>query len=204
MRARTTRGDTGGFTLPELLVAMSLFALLVALAWPALHAALLARRHVTQSVAHLRELQDAVQTLDDDLHQAVARPVRDADGNPRAALLTGGGALLALTRYGIALHPERPAPALRRVVYRLAGGKLLRQVWQAADRTQATPSVTRVLLHGVDSVTLRFLAMVWHDAWPPPYAPAGALMPRAVDLRIAVEGVGTLRRVIVLAGGAGP
>ncbi|MCQ8131101.1 PulJ/GspJ family protein, partial [Methylomonas rivi] len=64
----------GGFTLLELLVAMAIFAIMAVMAYGGLKTVIDTRRATQAKAAQLRQLQQALYLLNEDLQQAVSRP----------------------------------------------------------------------------------------------------------------------------------
>lgn len=198
-RAQKARPDPG-FSLLELLVAMAVFAVIALLAWSGLDT-LARNRHVLAAErARLSALQQTVGQLERDLRQAVARPARDASGLDLPALL-GQPSALELTRLAPGSGWQSPLPVLERIGWRCSDGELQRLRWAVPDRAANTRSLRETRLAGVTDCQWRYLDRVPSATWPPRGA-ALERLPRAVELRFTLDGVGELRRVIELADNA--
>jgi general secretion pathway protein J len=201
------RDPSRGFSLVELLVAVAVFAALAAIAYGGL-------ANVARTRAALAERQDrfadvvrAMSDLERDLSQAVSRPVRGNYGEPRPAL-AGGGDHVELTRLGFANPLAEARSNLERVVYAFADHSLRRGRWSALDRAPRSAPRERELLDRVTSLRLRYFGAdgEWREAWPPRALPAQAapdvalesLLPRAIEVRLVLDDLGELRRVIEL------
>jgi general secretion pathway protein J len=192
-----------GFTLIELLVALAVFASMAALAYGGLNAVARAKQALAEESATLARLQFALGLIERDLRSAVDRPVRDAFGGERPALVgTRGG--IELTRLGAGLGTLSGAPLVERVGYQVEGRRILRQRWAVLDRAPGSLPEVRPLLEAAGDAEFRFLdpSGRWHGQWPPPTGADGRL-PRAVELRLDPPGLGELRRVIALPGAEG-
>jgi len=195
-----------GFTLLELLVALSIFALLAAMAYGGLNTVLKARAATDLQAARLTQLQNTFFWLGRDLTQTVNRPVRDEYGDLQPALMgvEMGDYRLALTRGGWLNPADRPRGGLQRVAYGLRDDQLLRVYWNVLDRAQDSPPQESVLLDGVERLELRYLdaQKQWSDAWP--NAAAGAAPntapPRAVEVTIETKAEGRITRLFGVAG----
>ena len=197
-----------GFTLVEVLVATAVFAAMAALAWGGLDAVIRAREVLVAEQNAFAQLQRAVNALERDLTAAVARPVRGNYGEPLPALL-GDADHLELTRLGYS-GPDGARSALERVLYQADAKKLRRGRYPVLDRAPGTVPVFNDLREGVRSFRLRYMAQNggWLDTWPPRDSPLEA-MPRAVEFRIDVEGLGEISRLVettgrISTGGASP
>lgn len=136
---RVTR--TTGFTLLELLVALSIFALVSTMAYGGLQVVLENRSRVVAEGERLGELQLAMGIIERDLAQLAQRSWRDQWGDlhppfaydvldrpPRLELVTTGG---------------RPGPQrsrLTRIGYELEDGVLYRLIWNHLDGTPEEPT----------------------------------------------------------------
>jgi len=191
MNERLSRQGTG-FTLLELLIAMAVFAIMATMAYGGLRAVMQTRQDSQNRARQLREAQQAFYWLNEDLQQAVARPVRDELGDSRPAFQGGTGEdVLSLTRNTPTWLPGAAGRSnLQRVVYRFKNGILYRGVWNALDRTPQSQISQRRMLEA-HSVQLRFYGGEWSGYWPV----AGAALPRAVEVSVELPGLGKLRRV---------
>lgn len=205
MNARCFPAAARGFTLLELLVALSIFAVLALLAYGGLTGMLNARAQSDEHAEALRRLQLAYRTLGRDLEQWVPRRVRDEYGQDQPALTAGMdiGAALELTRGGWRNPAEQPRSTLQRVAYSLQDDALVRSTWLNLDRPADAQPVERDLLEGVKEIQLRLLdaSGVWQERWPPsgqlvpPQAEAAlpAPVPRALEMVLTTERWGELR-----------
>lgn len=180
----------GGFTLLELLVAMAIFAIMAVMAYGGLKTVIDTRRATQAKAAQLRQLQQALYLLNEDLQQAVSRPVRDELGGGEEAFRGGNGReLLSLTRAVPTLPPDGGRSRLQRVGYRFESGKLYRLVWNTLDRTQQSRPLRKRILDA-DGVQIQFFGSEWTGSWP---LSAGAI-PKAVEVIFSLSGMGDIRR----------
>lgn len=188
-----------GFTLIEVLVAVALFATMAALAWGGLNAVLRTRTQLAAAQQDFADTVKAVGQLERDLRGAMARPVRGNYGEPLPAL-RGEADRVELTRLGFA-HPQNEARAsLERVLYQLDAKKLQRGRFAVLDRAAGSAPAMSDLRGGVKSFRLRYLdnGGRWQETWPSRDGDPDAL-PRAVEFRLDIEGLGEVRRVVELA-----
>jgi general secretion pathway protein J len=196
-----------GFTLLEMLVALAIFAVLGAIAYTGLNAVLRTRASVDQAAGRLAALQTTLNRMQRDIEQAVLRPIRDAYGDSRPALL-GGGTYelpLELTRGGWSNPLQRRRATLQRVAYRVQNNQLIRMSWPVLDRAPDTKPYESRLLTQVDSLRIRFLGSdhQWHTYWPilgTDGTPQNAL-PNAVEVTLNLHDWGQITRVFALGAG---
>ena len=193
-----------GFTLFELLVATSIFAIISYMGYSGLMQVMNARAHTGIMEARLAELQLAFLHLERDIQQSVNRPIRDLYGTPRAALVGDdlGDFRLELTRTGRRNPAQAPRSALQRVAYVVEDENLSRVTWPVLDQAQDTSASRTNILGGVSRLEINYLdtANNWANTWPPLLAQADALpgLPRAVRVRIELEDIGEIERIFIL------
>ncbi len=198
-----------GFTLLEMLVAITIFAVVSAMVYGGQVAVLKAKAVTERQALHLKQLQLAMLMLERDISQHLLRPVRDDYGDSQPPMVASdyGDFRLTLTRAGWQNPLNLPRSTLQRVAYGVKEEKLTRYSWPMLDRAQGSEPYEVVLLEQVREFQLRFLdeKREWQGQWPPQSAAASAappvVMPLAVELVFELEGWGTFRRVIPTVGG---
>lgn len=181
-----------GFTLLELLVALTVFAIMASAAYSGLHYILLTQAALDAHQQRLAALQFAMYRLEQDITQAIPRSIRDAYGAQQPAMLGGNlrDEILILTRHGWDNPLDQPRATLQRVAYRLQHQQLLRLHWIVLDG--GTPQVAQqlALLDQVHAVQVRFLNAQrhWQNTWPPQNViPSHASLLELTQLPLAVE-----------------
>ena len=184
-----TRHSEAGFTLIELLVALAIFALI------SVAGVMLLRSGSDTQIAVKKRLEEMAlsnrltNSLEGDLAQAIARPVRDQSGQPVPAFTQSEAsvpnALFGFVRAGWSNLDAAPRAGLQRVVYILEGGALKRLSWPMLDGT--APTDAAVLLEDVTSATVEFRddKGAWRDDWTATDADA---LPRAIALNVDLVG----------------
>ncbi len=195
-----------GFTLLELLIAITIFAVVAALAYGGLATVLRARQETSASALQLRALQQAVFLIERDTTQLVVRPIRDEYGDRQPALY-GGDGRIEFTRGGWANPAGQVRSELQRVAYLVRDHQLIRDSWQVLDRAPDSVPYEAPLLDDVTDLQLRFLdeKNEWTDSWPPldrsTTSPAATVPPpRAAEITLVTARWGTITRLIRLPG----
>lgn len=195
-----------GFTLLEVLIAISIFALLALGTYRMLSSVLASDETVRRNELQLRELQRAFSVLEQDLAQAGPRPIRDAFGDVQPALLgESEPQALELSRLGWRNPLGSARSNWQRVRWQLDGETLQRRYWNVLDQAvDSQPQVQQVLSH-VRSYKLRYLDSQgnWLSQWPPEGMNANASgamqrLPRAVEISLEHAHYGLLTRVLRL------
>jgi general secretion pathway protein J len=193
-----------GFTLLELLIAISIFALLSLMAYSALSSAVRQRQQGEQEAYEMKGLQMGLLWLERDLQQAVDRPVQAGGELEPAFEYRPLDGLLSLTRTGWSNPLGQARGQLQRIAYRFDKGKLYRDNWFHLDRLADEPPQEAVLLEGLEDWKLRFMNFnrQWQEQWPPRDANGVVTeaLPLAVEFRFRKQGWGEIRRIVRLAG----
>jgi len=192
-----------GFTLLELLIAITIFSIMATFAYAGLDIILDTKQQTEQHLERLAKMQLGLHLMQMDIEEAVDRPVRDEYGDTQPALRSGGlsNQLLELTRSGYANPMKLPRSQLQRVAYQLEEKTLYRLTWPALDRAQGAEPRRQKLFDGVESLTLSFLdeKLERQTSWPPGAQvgenAASSALPKGVELVIETDHMGTLRRV---------
>jgi len=197
-----------GFTLIEILVAVLIFAIMSVIALTGIKSVSDAQQMSQKVTADLQQLQNTLFYLEQDLHYALDRPVRDELGDELPAIIAGNtvGQGIQLTRIGQRNPQGLNRSSLMRIGYRLRENELLRERYARLDRTAEQPSQTRVLMQNIEEFEYRFLHTKdgrpdWSSFWPPIRSEPGPIaLPRAVEIRIKHTSLGDITRLIDLPG----
>jgi len=196
---------TQGFTLLELLVAISIFAVLSLTAYSGLDSAIKQKRVGEAQAEKLRRIQISLLHMERDLQQAVNRGSRSG--------LTDEAALeynplepahLKLTRTGRSNPLGRSRGHLQRIGYMLKDNKLHRMTWLQLDSLSGEEPQQGILLDDVEEWKLRLMdsQQKWHESWPQ-RGPNGQVLeplPIVVEMTLTLKGWGEIRRLIKMVG----
>jgi len=193
-----------GFTLLEMIVAISIFAVIAALSYGTLNRTTTIANNLNTHFSKAATLQIFFLQLHRDIVGIVNRPVRDGVGDPEAAFLANPdqppatGELLRITTSNV--DPSSDSyQHLVRVAWRLRNNKLFRVQWQVLDRDQDSIELSRMMLDKVENVTLQYF-QERKDA--PPAAVSEwfrkSTLPKGLEISITVNGV-KYRRVFFVA-----
>jgi len=204
MLLRSKLIKTQGFTLLELLVAMTIFAIMAAIAYGGLNNVMLAREQTDKHAEQLHQLQLAVNWITRDIEQTVDRGVRSEYGEFMPALLGNDfeGYLIELTRGGWRNPANQARSNLQRVAYAVKDEQLVRAYWRVLDRAEDSKPYENVLLDGVKGVEIRYLASdnEWYTSWPAQLPGAATntppVLPKAVEFNIDTKQFGKITRLL--------
>ncbi|WP_404362931.1 type II secretion system minor pseudopilin GspJ [Marinobacter sp.] len=200
----------GGFTLMEVLIAITITAVIGLGVWQVISGIVLSRDRVDSVAGEFESLQRAFLLLERDIHQIVNRPVRNIYGDFEPALSTRDEAyVFTLTRQGWRNPLGHKRSELQRSAWEYTGDELHRRYWVSVDRGQEEGSQNVRLLENVDAFTVRFLDRErnWTENWPPDNEggpPAGSdsspqrPLPLAMEVTLSHRRFGNLARLFSL------
>lgn len=220
---------SAGLTLIELLIAMSIFAVMAVSMFIAFDNVQRAREITDQSSARLRQYQSAFNRIGQDLQQINPRFTRDEYGDAQYALRLDGDGSLLFTRSGwtrSAFFNKYPRSEMQRVQYYLENGDLMRAYWRSLDAAPGEQPERTRLLTGVSELKFRFFYRdnsdpnnpdqpKTIDQWPPqetlPASPpepafipadkAFLILPSAIEMALTTDDLGAISRSYLVADG---
>lgn len=149
-----------GFTLLEILVALSVFAILATLTSSVMYHAFNTRALVTQQADRLSAVQLAMARIQRDTQQITTRTVRGNQLHVIPAFI-GRTDYSEFTRSGEANpNDNTPLSTFRRIAYVCHDNQLIRRSWDAADTPNRQRFQDTVLLDKLNQCKLAYLA---HD-----------------------------------------
>ena len=193
-----------GFTLMEMLIAVTITAMIGLGVWQVLSGVINARDRVDEVADEFAELQSTIMLFERDIKQIINRPARDIFGDVQPALTSRNEPFnLLLTRQGWRNPLGQRRSELQRVAWEYDGNALVRSYWPALDQGQEDNRRQTQVLEGLMTFKLRFLDSnrQWQDNWPvqEPSASAEApALPAGLELTIEHDRFGTLERLFVL------
>lgn len=157
---------TVGFTLLELLVAITVLSIVSLIAWRGLDSLVHTRERLQPEAEGVRELLVAFGQLERDLAQVVNTAFVPLS-TPPVAVRSGAATVLEMMR--VAPHTEGEPSAVQLIVYEVRDGRLMRLSSAPMTTLGARPSAALVetpLLTGVQTLSVRF----WQpgSGWAPP------------------------------------
>ena len=204
IQAGNIHGHQRGFTLIELLVALVILTLLSVAGYRGLDAVLQTRERVSAETRKWQHLAFFFARMNQDIAQAVQRPVRDEDGAIVRAAWVGNAvtvgendAELIFTRAGI---PDQGAAlqAPQRIAYRLEQGSIVMLRWPSLDQQPRVKPVRYPVLEGVRDFKLRYLDKdgVWQLQWQ--YPTDLTKLPLATEVTLTLASGEVITRLFAL------
>ncbi|HEV8077754.1 MAG TPA: type II secretion system minor pseudopilin GspJ, partial [Marinobacter sp.] len=197
-----------GFTLMEMLIAVTITAMIGLGVWQVLNGVINARDRVDEVADEFAALQHTMLLFERDMNQMINRPARDVFGDMQPALTSRSEPFnLLLTRQGWRNPLGQRRSNLQRVAWEYDGNALVRSYWPALDQGQDDNRRQAQVLEGLKTFKLRFLDSnrQWRDNWPVQEPITGTrtvseapALPLGLELTIEHDRFGTLERLFVL------
>jgi len=191
-----------GFTLLEVLIAISIFALMSIAAYQILQGVIrsgeISKRHNDSLV----KIQRAMLIIEQDFTQIVARASRtEGEDEDSTRVLRVAESLFESEDQGIEFtrlgwtNPLNllPRSNLLRVRYRLFEGQLQRQYFLYPDIISGQEPETQPLLDDIDKLSFRFWSDDWQDSW----SDEGNL-PTGIEITFSSKQFGEIKRVFLI------
>lgn len=198
-----------GFTLMEMLIAVTITAVIGLGVWQVLGNVVSSRDRVNEVADQFDAVQRTMLLLERDITQIVNRPGRDIYGDFNPALTSREDDFaLMLTRQGWRNPLGTRRSTLQRVAWEYTGDELRRRYWVSVDQGQEDNSQDTVLLSDVTGFTVRFLddERNWRDNWPDDASMASLSpgtrptipLPLGIEITLEHERFGELVRTFTL------
>jgi general secretion pathway protein J len=187
--------------LTEVLIALTIFALIAAAGTAVMGVSIDSRFAVKAASERLAEVQRMRALLKADVSQAVARPLAGGDGlvplRTRATVGADPTLVLALTRTGAGVGLDEDGSGLIGIEYHLVEDRLERRVRPHPDAPGL--GVVQVVATGVTVAEASFVSL---GVDTPVFEPRiRQTMPDAVRLRLTLETYGSLDQLLLIGSG---
>ena len=218
---KTNNAHQSGFTLMEVIVAISIFALLGAGSYRVVSGLALSQYILEEKSESTRNLAKAMRIIERDFEQLAQRAIYDEYGLREAAVITEGEYLVEFTRHGVRNPLLKKRSELQRVAYglvdtledddeqggnqgELEGQYLVRYLWPVLDRGYKTEPVMQVLLSGIATLSIEYLDgtqknQEWFSDWPTATQQSNkglTDLPKAIRLKIDLAVHGEIERLM--------
>ena len=191
-----------GFTLFEMLIAVSIFAIIGVVAFGGLGQMTRTGQAVADANDRLSDLQFAVVYFTRDWTQLSPRKIRNQYGDEESNVVLDDG-IITFTRSGWSNLLGRKRSNLQRVQYLVVDNQLVRRHWQSLDQGVGELPFQSVLLDDVESLEVEFLDTLEKPItiWPPE-STLDAGNPIALVFRLDLSDIGEISRILELPDGA--
>ena len=191
-----------GFTLFEMLIAVSIFAIIGVVAFGGLGQMTRTGQAVAEANDRLANLQFAVVYFTRDWTQVSRRKIRDQYGDEASNIILDDG-IITFTRSGWSNLLGHKRSTLQRVQYLVIDNQLVRRHWRSLDHGIGELPLEAVLLDEVESLEVEFLDALEKPirTWPVETS-LEAGNPIALAFRLDLSDIGEVTRILELPSGA--
>ena len=189
-----------GFTLFEVVVAVSLFALIVVITFSNLWQIGRSGEKIVSTQQEIANLQFAFSYLARDIKQMNPRKIRDQYGDEQSAFLLSDDAV-TFTRAGWSNLVGQKRSNLQRVSYQLKDKTLTRVYWPQLDQGYQEEKLEQVLLRGIEDLSLELLTVAEKKiaTWPDiNRSDTNSDKPVALEIAITTTSMGQIKRIFEL------
>lgn len=185
------------FTLIELLIAMTVFAIVAVVGSVGLHTLLKTRLRLEESNRQLQEIISVEFLMRHDFTQMIDRRISDVSGSKLPALIVRSTVDIEFTRGGAMDSLSH----LQRVAYQFKNHQLYRLSWPVLDRVPETIVSKKILLNRVKSFSLQYVDQKNRllEAWSNRTG-SGENFPKAVIVSIQFEDNEKLKWIFIVRG----
>ncbi len=188
-----------GFTLLEILVALTVFAILATITSSAMYHAFNTRAHVTKQADRLNQLHITMALLQRDTQQIIG-----GVGSRRLPVFIGRAHYLEFTRGGN-VNPDalEPQSSLMRVAFLCEHNQLIRRYWSTPNTPHRYQYQDKVLLDHVNQCQFAYLAKnrellpQWQKKTLPP-AMKNESLPTAIQFTVNLKDWGNMSLLFVV------
>lgn len=187
-----------GFTLLEVLVAMSIFAIIGLGASQMLQTVIKSHERTSEKSESFARLTRGINRMERDFLQVTSRPVRDEYGEPLPPLMAGnsGRYLVEMTRTGWSNPLGRQRSQLQRVAYDLIDGEVRRHFWLVLDRAEDSEAITQPLFDDVEDLRINMISREGEATGSWPEVTMESALPVAAEIIVATGRHGEIRRLV--------
>ncbi|MBL4682239.1 MAG: type II secretion system minor pseudopilin GspJ [Pseudomonadales bacterium] len=187
-----------GFTLLEVLVAMSIFAVIGLGASQMLRTVIKTHEHTQATMKDIAAFTKAITVIQRDLSQLVNRPVKNEFGEPLPPLVVDSNEdkIIEFSRTGWNNPLGLSRSDIQRVAYGVTDeGELKRYFWLVLDRAEDSPVIEQILLEDIEEFRINLTSVEGDtsDLWP--NNNSQSLLPLGAEVFIVSRSFGEIRQV---------
>jgi len=205
----TSSGREQGFTLMEVLIAVTITSVIGLGVWQIIGSVVNSRDRVNELAGQFENIQKVMLLLERDIVQILNRPTRDLYGDFQPALTSRDeGYALLLTRQGWRNPLGLRRSELQRVGWEYSGSELRRHYWSVVDQGQDDSLRSVLLLDNVQAFDIQFLDTSGNrlDQWPNEAVQTEQVagqrpdtpLPRGIEITLEHKQFGELTRIFPL------
>lgn len=195
------RNSHSGFTLIEMIVAVAISLVMMAIGYTGLNHTIKTASQVSEANLRLSELQFGVAYFNQDWIQVSPRKIRNQYGDEENNIVIEDNSIV-FTRSGWTNLLQSQRSELQRVQYLVIDRNLVRRHWRSLDQGIGEAPLATVLIHDVESFEVNFInpSEVEIPDWPNE-ATQNVGNPIALKIMLELAGMGEIRRILEIPSG---
>ena len=188
-----------GFTLIEMLMALAVLSIVLAIGYGSLSNLLQQQLKLTANHQQITDLRLMTQLISTDFAFANRRSIRNEYGN-RLAAFSGNLAGLSLSTSGRRMMPGLRQSRLHYIEYEFENNSLSRYVSDQLDGFRKAEQSLSIHLRDIDDLKWQFLSAtgVWENSWPAAAEYSNEGLPVAVKLQMTVPRLGFIEQLFLI------
>lgn len=190
-----------GFTLIEMVIAVSIFALMSAMAYSGLNQTIKIGNQVSEANQRLSELQFGLAYFSRDWMQVSPRKIRNQYGDEENNIVIEGNGI-SFTRSGWSNLLQQKRSELQRVQYLVIDNNFVRRHWRSLDQGIGEEPLATILIHDIESLEINFIDPAESEIsdWPNASSQSAG-NPIALIIEIELAQMGQIRRILEIPSG---
>lgn len=179
-----------GFTLLEVMIAISIFSFLAVGSYQLLNSEISAQERLSEHSQQLYNWQRSMRLILSDFQQAAPRPIRAEYGDKESAM-EGLSDSISFTRSGWSNPFQHSRSNQQRVNYEVSSDDdgnryLVRRYWQVLDRGNDSEPREQIVMRDLEDIRFRYRDKSgrWFNKWPPSSSTSET---KQHDIPVAIE-----------------
>jgi len=195
------RYSHSGFTLIEMIVAVAISLVMMAIGYTGLNHTIKTASQVSEANLQLSELQFGLAYFNQDWMQVSPRKIRNQYGDEESNIVIENDSIV-FTRSGWANLLQSQRSELQRVQYLVIDRNLVRRHWRSLDQGIAETPLATVLIHDVESFEVNFINPSEAEIpdWPNE-ATQNVGNPIALKIKLELARMGDITRILEIPSG---
>jgi general secretion pathway protein J len=193
-----------GFTLIEILIALSIFAILATITSSTLYYAFNTRTRVNAQADQMSKLQLAISIVQQDILQIAERAIRGNDMRLFPVFI-GQAHYVEFTRDGLTNPQSREKRStLKRVAFACEEGKLIHRTWQSLDAMNRNEYQEKILIDNITECHFNYINQTlqtlteWREGAVDQNQRAETL-PKAIQINLTIKDWGEMNLLFIIA-----
>lgn len=191
-----------GFTLIELLIAITVLAIMSAMAYGGLNSVVKNHELLSKQQESFNQVIQIVTQLQKEIRQIVPRPVHDKYSALISALKleTSNEIIFSFTRAGIPNPSGLQRNSLQRIDYLFSGKTLKKRTWLTIDRNNSADYSEEIITTTLAKFKIELLGFdgIWYQQWPTNKNDPIDLLPKAIKFNLMLQDSGEVSRLVEL------